>query len=152
MEDFDPILGPHQTELYYLLYNAFYLLGRDFSYGSFVPKTVVSGKYLFIVIIQYPCPKCPLKNIRGQTLTILKHSMKPKCKMYLKSSTCLISLSEPTTWHSSLKAQYLCFHNDFSLFQANCFSMLLHFAFLWSSWYRPELVRGKALRRLSITW
>lgn len=93
MEDFDPILGPHQTELYYLLYNAFYLLGRDFSYGSFVPKTVVSGKYLFIVIIQYPCPKCPLKNIRGQTLTILKHSMKPKCKMYLKSSTCLISLS-----------------------------------------------------------
>lgn len=94
-ERFDSVLGLHQRELQYPLYNTFNLPGRSFSYGSFILKIEISEKYLFIFIIQYPCPKYLLKNInvRGQTLTILKPRLKSKCRMYLKSFTCPISLS-----------------------------------------------------------
>lgn len=94
-ERFDSVLGLHQRELNILCTILFSLLGRSFSYGSFILKTEISEKYLFIFIIQYPCPKCLLKsiNVRGQTLTILKPRLKSKCRMYLKSFTCPISLS-----------------------------------------------------------
>lgn len=126
----------------------FNLLGRTFSYGNFIPKTVASGRYLFIGIIQYPCPKCLLKNIdvRGQTLTILKPSMNPKCKMYLKSFSCLISLPLNQGLGILPPKHGICvFIMTFLCSELIALETLLHFAFLWSSWYRPELIHGRHL-------
>lgn len=83
----------------------YFMQGQNFSAGSFVLKTDAVAEHLFIVVIQYECPECLLKNINvtGQTLTILKQSMKLKCRMYLKSFTLLISLPEPGTWLSALR-------------------------------------------------
>lgn len=74
----------------------FLLRGQNFSLGSSVLKTDEVGEHLFIVVIQYQCPECLLKNINvtGQTLNILKQSMKLKCRMFSKSFTFLISLTE----------------------------------------------------------
>lgn len=78
--------------------------GQNFSSGSFVLEMDAVVEHLFIVVLQYECPECLLKNINvtGQTLTILKRSMKLKCRLYVKSFTFLISLPEPRTWHLSL--------------------------------------------------
>lgn len=132
-ERFATTLGSHRrgagTVLCKMLFN---LLGGSFGYGSFVLKTVASRKYVLIVIIRYPRLKCPLKNtsVRGQSHTILKPSIRLKCSMSLKRIHGPNCSFKPRIWHSSPKAQYLCFHNDFLCSKLIAFrtgSYIVHF-------------------------